>query len=338
MISRRTLLATSFLPLAAQAQPAAGTKVHIGQATAALAFLPLMAARALGTFPPQNLDLFWAAIPGGDLACLAALDRGDLDFAAIGVTTLLDAIARGQPVQMVFALMSRLSLELVVSNQRLADAGISPADDPLERRLQLLKGATIGVSAQNGAQAHAARWLAHQAGLDPRHDIELAVAGPPSALQAALASGHIDAYLLSPPEGLLSEDARTGQVLIRMATDFPQLANIPFLALAAKLPIAPDTRALLVATAKALQSANAQLLADPAGSAAKIHAGLFPRLNVSLITAGLDRLKPGLAPTGRFDPAALAALADYAGATSGAATGPAQPAFWTNEYSDEAAQ
>ncbi|MFH5796923.1 hypothetical protein ACHM2U_16140, partial [Clostridium perfringens] len=72
-------------------------KIRIGQATPAVSFLPVMAGRALGSFRQQNVELDWAAIPGGDPTTLAALDAGDIDLAAVGSETALRAIGKGQP-------------------------------------------------------------------------------------------------------------------------------------------------------------------------------------------------------------------------------------------------
>lgn len=340
MILRRLILAAPILATPTlmmrrvHAQPA--RKIHIGQATPAVSFLPLQAARALGSFTAADLDLYWAAIPGGDPACLAALDSGDIDLAAVGSETLLNAIAKGQPFQMVASLMSKVSLELVASNALLEKSAISIADDPLPKRLSLLKGATIGVSAIGGTQDRAARWLAKQAGLDPKRDIQVAMAGPPPSIQAALEAGRVDAFILSPPEGLLAEDARTGQVVIRMGDEFPALANVPSLVLAVKTPVSSQTHALLVATCKALQSASTRLLANPAATAATIQEKLYPRIKAPVMNAAIDSLKSGIAARGRFDPAGIAALLAYAG---DAATGiDPKSTFWTNDYWDEAAK
>lgn len=333
---REALLATLTLLAAAplHAQPA--RKLRIGQATPAVSFLPVMAARALGSFAAAGVDLDWAAISGGDPACLAALDSGDIDLAAVGSETLLNAVAKGQPFQMVASLMSKVSLELVVSNSVVERTGVSRADDALPKRLAALRGLTVGVSAIGGTQDRAARWLARQAGLDPRTGIQVAMAGPPPSIQGALEAGRIDAYVLSPPEGLISEDARTGQVLVRMGDEFPQLKGVPSLVLAVKTPVDEARKALVVAACRALQAACVQLLADPPAAAAKIQAALYPRIKPQVMQAAIIGLQTGIQARGRFDPAGIDALLAYA---ADAVTGldPKAP-FWTNEYWDEAAR
>jgi NitT/TauT family transport system substrate-binding protein len=334
MMLRRSVLAAPLLPLAARAARAQERRVRIGQATPAISFLPIQAARALDGFKAAGLALDWAAIPGGDPACLAALDAGDVDFAAVGSETLLNAVAKGQPFQMIDSLMSKVSLELVVSNRVIERTGISPADDPLEKRLAVLKGLTVGVSAIGGTQDRAARWLARQAGLDPRTAIQVAMAGPPPSIQAALEAGRIDAYVLSPPEGLISEDMRTGQVLVRMGEDFPQLRHVPSLVLVAKTPLEGARRELAVATVRVLIAASTALLADPPGVAAKIQAALYPRIKVQVIQSAVLGLKSGIEGRGRLDQAGIDALLAYA---QDAVPGldPKAP-FWTDAVRAEA--
>ena len=327
----RLLLALS-LPGLARAQ--APRKMRLGQATPAVSFLPVMAARALDSFAQAGVELEWAAIPGGDPACLAALDAGDIDAAAVGSETLLNAIARGQPYQMVASLMSKVSLELVVSSGRIEKLGLSPADDPLEKRLLALKGAIVGVSAIGGTQDRAARWLARRAGLNPRTDMEIAMAGPPPSIQAALEAGRIDAYVLSPPEGLISEDARTGQVIIRMGDEFPELRDLPSLVLAVKTPLDAARHTLLVDSLRAMQAACTQLLADSPAVAARIQAALYPRIKPPVMQAAILSLKSGVEAKGRFDRKGIEDLLEYAADTVPGLDRKA--AFWTNDYIDEA--
>ena len=330
-LTRRTLIAAmATAPALAQTR----RRVRIGQATPAVSFLPVMAARAFGSFAAAGLDLDWAAIPGGDPTALAALDAGDIDLAAVGSETLLNAIARGQPFQIVASLMSKVSLELVASNRLLDRAGVAPSD-PLTKRLAALRGAVVGVSAVGGTQDRAARWLARQGGVDPRTGLQIALAGPPPAIQAALEAGRIDAFVLSPPEGLQAEDAGTGRVLVRMGDEFEQLRGVPSLVLAVRTPVDEARRALVSATLKVLQEASAQVLADPAAAASRIQQALFPRIKPAIMAAAIDSLRSGLVDRGRLGPEGITSLLRYAGDVAGDLGSRADDGgFWTNAYSD----
>ena len=223
MASMHRLIRAAVLVLAIWSFPTAAPAqqtVRIAQGFASLSFLPIWAARALNALASEGLSASTVMSPGGDPAALAALDAGDVDLAAVGTETALRAVAKGQPFQIVYSLMSKVTLELVVAPSLLEKTGVKPGDS-LEKRIRALKGATIGVGAIGGTQETAARWLAAKGGLDPKVDIRIALIGSPAALQAALENQRIDAFVLSPPEGFLAAKSGAGSILIALGDEFP---------------------------------------------------------------------------------------------------------------------
>jgi NitT/TauT family transport system substrate-binding protein len=297
LIRALTLAAAwSLLPgLASAQQP-----VRIAQGFASLSFLPLWGARALDTFAPQGLNGTVLSSPGGDPAALAALDAGDADLAAVGTESALRAVAKGQPFEIVYNLMSKVTLELVVAPSLLEKAGVKPGD-PLEKRLAALKGATVGVAAVGGTQETAARWLAAKGGLDPKADIKVAQVGSPVALQAALENKRIDAFVLSPPEGYLAAKAGAGTVLVSLGDDFPLLADQPYLVLVAKKPIDEKASELIVKTVRAMQAASTALVKDPEPTALAIQKQFFAKADPAAIVAAIKAMNSGVAGGGKLD-------------------------------------
>ena len=288
--------ALAMLPTLAEAQQT----VRIGLGAPTLSFLPIWSARALDTFKPQGLTATVAALPGGDASALAALDAGDIDLAAVGPDSMLRAAAKGQPFQIVYSLMSKVTLQMVVSPTFLEHAGVKPAD-PLPKRLAAIKGATFGATALAGAQEAAARWLAGKGGLDAKNDIKVAQVGSPTAIQAALEAKRIDAFVLSPPEGFLAEKAGTGVILVSMGDDFPLLAKQPYLVLVAKKPISPATADLITKTAKAMQAASNAVLSKPDETAEAIQKQFFAKANPQAIAAAVKSMSNGVADAGKID-------------------------------------
>jgi NitT/TauT family transport system substrate-binding protein len=285
----------SVLPTLASAQQ----PVRIAQGFPSLSFLPLWGARALNTFQAEGLN---AAVvsPGGDPAALAALDSGDVDLAAVGTESALRAIAKGQPFEIIYSLMSKVTLEVVVAPSLLEKAGVKPGD-PLQKRIAALKGATIGVAAIGGTQETAARWIAAKGGLDPKADIKIAQVGSPPALQAALENKRIDAFVLSPPEGYLATKTGAGIILISLGDEFPLLANQPYLVLVAKKPIDDKASELIVKTVRAIQTASTALVKDPDVSAAAIQKQFFAKADPDAIVAAVKSLNSGVASGGKLD-------------------------------------
>ena len=330
-LSRRALLASGLaLPVAlsACAKPEAPKALRIGQATTSLSFLPIWAARAFDSFAAAGLMLDWAAITGGDPATLAALDSGDIDLAAVGSDTALAAIAKGQPFELVYVLMAKMSLELVGSNAFLQRTGVSPAD-PLERRIGALKGATAGVSAIGGAQDRMLRWIGAQGGVDPK-SVQAALVGGPPAIQAAMENKRIDAFLLSPPEAGIAEAGGYGKRLIAPADDFPALKGLPNLVLVAKTQ--PDEAAVtrIKGGLAVLNKASARVVADPDMAADAIGARFFPKVPQAILREAVRSMADGVEGGGRFTPDTLLALKAFSAGSDVAL--PPGDAFWTNRY------
>lgn len=337
----RSLLATLATALALAGPALAADAVRIGQATSAVSFLPIWAARALDTFKAENLTVTSAVIPGGDPTALAALDSGDIDLAAVGSEAPLRAAAKGQPYQIVYSLMSKVTLQLVVSPALLERTGVKPSD-PLPKRLAALKGALVGVSSIGGAQDTAARWLAGKGGLDPRADIKVAQVGNPPALRAALENKRIDAFVLSPPEGYLAEKSGAGTVLVNLGDEFPLLAKQPFLVLVAKKPIDDRKADLIRRTFRALQAASRATVSDPDGTAAAIGKRFFEKAEPDSIVAAVGAMKSGVQDGGALDVEAFGNLLTFArevGTDFGTAidAGTSDGDLWTNRYVGSAA-
>jgi ABC-type nitrate/sulfonate/bicarbonate transport system substrate-binding protein len=302
MYSTRALISTLGFAATLLLSPtlaSAQQTVRIAQGFASLSFLPLWGARALDSFAQQGLTGTVLNSPGGDPAALAALDAGDADLAAVGTETVLRAAAKGQPFQVVYNLMSKVTLEVVVSPSFLEKAGVKPSD-PLEKRIAALKGATIGVSAVGGTQETVARWLVAKGGLDPKADIKIAQVGNPVALRAALENKRIDAFVLSPPEGYLAAKSGSGTVLISLGDDFPLLANQPYLVLVVKKPIDDKTADLVVKTVRAMQAASATLIADPQATAQAIQKQYFAKADPEAIIAAVKAMNNGVAGSGKL--------------------------------------
>jgi NitT/TauT family transport system substrate-binding protein len=281
-------LASCVFPIRAQTL----TPVKIGIGVSTLSFLPLWAAHVLHTFEQQQLDAS-LLLPGGDAVSLAALDAGDVDLAAVGTEPMLRAAAKGQPFEIVYSLMSEVTLQLVVSKSFLDSRNVSPSS-PLETRLAALKGATIGVSGVGGAQEGMVRWLVAKGGLNPKTDVQIAAVGSPPTLQAALENGRIDGFLLSPPEGNIAAKHGYGTVLVSIASDFPKLARQPFLTLIAKKPVDPKTADLIVRVARALQAASAISIAKPEETALAVQKQYFAKADPDPIIAAVKILNKGI--------------------------------------------
>lgn len=315
-------------------------KVKIGQAVPTLGFLPLYAARATDAFAADKIDAEFASIPGGDPTTLAALDAGDIDFAAVGAETALLAIAKGAPYQIVYSLMSKMSVDLTVSNAFLKRTGVSPSD-PLEKRLAALKGATIGTSAVRGAQERIVHWLAAHAGLNPDKDVTTPQVGPPPALRAALENGRIDGFVLTAPEGFIVERAGFGKVLVRPGSEIEELKTYHHLVLVVRRETAEQKADAVARVVGVFIKVSDRTVREPAVVAAAIQKHFYAKLPPEILVASVESLKDGIDKQGRMSIASIDYLLRFSAATGAqleqrldAARG--EGVFWTNRFIEKA--
>lgn len=323
------------------AESVEGSEISIAQAVPTLGYLTIDAARALDTFGDVGLELDWAQISGGDPTLLAAVDAGDIQFGAPGSPSVLQAISQGEDYQIIYSLMSMMSIELTVSNQFMEQTGVSP-DDPIEDRLAALDGVTIGVSGLGGAQDRIARWLGDHAGLgsDAVNTVNI---GPPPALRAAVETGQIDGYVLTAPNGQIAEEQGFGQRFIRLGEELPGLDEYHHTVLVIKSQFGEENPELVTKTVSALADAADQVINNPDEVAARIQEQNFEEVDVEVIQEAVNTLAPGLENGGRMTAESLDFTVQFANDTGypleedlDAASGEGD--WWTNEYIDRAAE
>jgi NitT/TauT family transport system substrate-binding protein len=337
IIKRKRLLSCAFGAFAALAAPkarAAFETVRIGgPSSTTLAFLPILAARTFNSFAQQGLDLSWISINGGDPSALAALDSGDIDLAATGSDSVLEAAAKGQPFQIVYSLMSKMCLNMTVSSQFLKRTGAS-MDMPITARIASLKDTTIGVSAVGGTQDRLVRWLAVKGGLDPKKDIKLVQVGSPAALGAALENGRIDGFVLTAPAGQTAEAEGYGKIFIEPDRDITGISGMPSLVLVARSDAKEATQKKIVKALRAVNAGSRSLLADLDGGTEKLRLEFFPKISSTTLRKSVASLADGIKDDGLLNEQRVALLVKFA--EESGKSPPKASQFWTNSYVEAA--
>lgn len=310
--------------------------VTVGQPVASLGYLSLDAARIFDTFADVGLELDTAMISGGDTTLLAALDAGDITFAAPGSSSVVQAISLGEEFQIVYSLMSRMSIDLTVSNEFMEAQGVNP-DDSLEDRLAALDGITIGVSGLGGAQDRIAQWLGEYAGVV----VNTVNIGPPPAVRAAVEEGQIDGYVLTAPNGQIAEEEGFGQRFIRLGQEIEGLDEFHHTVLVVSKSFAEENPEVVVDTVAALASAAEQAVQDPTDLAERLHEQEFGELPYEIIGGAVEDLLSGIENQGRMTADSMDFTVQFAAETGypleddlDGTSGEGD--WWTNEYLDQA--
>jgi ABC-type nitrate/sulfonate/bicarbonate transport system substrate-binding protein len=160
-----------------------------------LTFGSTFLADELGLWEKEGLKVKVSTVAG--VGSANAVLAGSVDFCAVTAATLVRAAARGQQLFAIAQLMDRMPQELALRKDVAERAGITPGM-PIERRAQALRGRRIAIDSVNTINHLLVKYMAKKGGLDPERDLTITPMQPPNML-AALKSGAIDGFMMSPP-------------------------------------------------------------------------------------------------------------------------------------------
>ena len=160
-----------------------------------LTFTSVFIAEDAGFFKEEGLKMTYRNLVG--VASNNAVIGGSADFSVGTAATFLRGAAQGQRMLAIANMVSRPMVELVLSKEAAAAAGITDKT-PVAERAKALKGKTIGVQGI-GSIVHAMqRLVARLGGLNSETDMRVASMDPPAMLPA-LKAKQIDGYTTSMP-------------------------------------------------------------------------------------------------------------------------------------------
>lgn len=339
---RRTIGAAVILALAAgcssgtsssgsgNSGSAGNVSLNVALGASTLLYAPVYIAAAKGYFTQQGLSVQQTQVVAA--ASVQALVSGSVQLAFVASESyLLDKEKNITPIAIQANNTGNTSAYLLVSNKWLAEKHVSPSD-PLAKRLQALKGATIGYTAAGAISQINAEWMLKQAGLSVS-DATLVQVGGGTAADAALERGSIDMTFDAPPDVQSLVSSGVASVLINGLQDFPLMASQPYSVVLAE----PSWLKTHASTARKFTTAIAEAISfidNHTAQAATLLQSKFPTVKSSLLLQGLQAMVPTYTPGGAMTQA-MWQNAIVLGQQAGSLTGnlsPVEGQLWTNQY------
>ena len=172
--------------------------------------LPFIVAAEKGLFEKEGLKVRMIAFRGTNVMLAASL-AGEIDYASF-LPFFVSAAARGLPVKIVGSITKSSSYAMISRPEILSVAG--------------LRGKRIGINSFGSSADFAAYMAVNSAGLDPGKDVTiLPVGGGTQERLAALASGSVDATVLTSPQEYSAE--KQGYKILVSMREMAKLARIP---------------------------------------------------------------------------------------------------------------
>lgn len=308
-----TVVLVFFLALALSVggfDPAHGAPARIRQAhTGTLFVAPVFLAEALGYLAEEDIEVEFIEVDSGQLAT-TALVAGEVQITDADPFQLVQLQRQGQSLLFFYNLANRVTLDFVLSKAASERLGVTRAS-PLEERLAALNGLRLGITRPGAATDQYTRYYVKKAGLDPDRDVQIISIGGGAGLLAAMRTGQIDGFMLSPPTPGIAEAEGFGHILIKSsAGDVPEFADFLYTALATTERFARDNEDFLRRYTRALNRAN-DYLRSHFGDAVQRLAPYYTGQNVEALASTLRDLLPALSADGVITEASMRAHLDF---------------------------
>lgn len=290
------LVALAITQSAASAQPIP-KMVHAG--LRALYLAPVFIAIDRGIFRKNGVEVTYQELESGALSP-AALLSGQAHVTSDEILGIAPLAKQGKEFMMVYNLMDRMTMNLVVRNEALQKAGYDPKAS-VEGKAKLLRGMTIGITRPGAPTDTYSRYFMIRGGLDPKRDATLVQVGSGGALNAALRSGRIDAFMLSPPFPQVAEKEGVGQIVFNnTAGEVPELTGMSYIVLFTSKEFAEKNKPAVRAYVKSVQESLKWINENRDEALKLLGAKWFKDTKPDTLALSLDALLPALSMTGEF--------------------------------------
>ncbi len=261
-------------------------------------------AKSNGFFEKEGLDVNLQRIKSGKYNAIM-LGAGESHINLVGAKDLLGLRKNNKMVKWVYSVANRMTMDFVM-NKKTAERLSLSRDLPIMDRYKALKGLKIGITRRGAVTDLYTRFYLRKAGLDPDRDATIIPTGGGANLLAALKTGQIDGFMLSPPRPATAVDAGFGKIIIKSTSgDVPEFKNFAYTMLAAKEGWLKENGDVTRAYIRAVRK-GAEFLHDNTDKALVIlKRDWFPKAKVKVLESTLTDYLPTLPRDGKINQVAM---------------------------------
>jgi NitT/TauT family transport system substrate-binding protein len=307
------------------------TKLNVALGASTLLYAPVYIAADEGYFTQEGLAVTQDQVVAS--ASIQALTSGSVQLAFVASESYLLAKEKNiSPIAIQANNTGNTGSYLIASTKYLASKHIT-ASDPLSKREQAMKGATIGYTTAGAISQINAEWMLEQAGL-PVKDANLVQVGGGTAADAALERGSIDMEFTAPPDVESLVASGDGVLLINAIKEFPLMASQPYSVVLADPSWLKTNASTATKFTTAIAKAISFINSNPAKAVTLLQAK-FPTVKASVLQQGVTAMLPTYTQGGAMTEAMwqnAIQLGQEAGTLTGTALSPAEGQLWTNQY------
>ena len=285
-----------------------------------------------GFFKEEGIDLEYVEIQSGILGP-ASLVGGQAHFSDVDPLQTAQLKDQGITLLMIYNLVNRVTLDFILRTE-VAERLRVTRQTPIMDRFRALKGLNIGITRPGAPTDVFPRYFLKRVGLDPDKDAQLVQVGGVPALAAALKSGRIDGFMLSPPLPQTLEKEGAGRIIIKNTMgDVQELSNVTYVAHAVTEPFARHNPQLVRAYNRATSRANTWMRRNPDEALRILNAKYFSDTPADVLRLSWEALLPAISADGQFTETAIKSyLQVFEFIGQGMRVDTSEGVFWTNRY------
>lgn len=296
-----------------------------------LTFSSTFVAEEMGLWEKEGLRVKLSTVSG--VGAANAVLAGSVDFSPVSAATLVRATARGQRLFAVAQIMDRIPQEAVLRKDIAEKAGIT-LGMPIETRAQVLRGKRIAIDGVNSINHLLLKYLARKGGLDAEKDV-IVTPMQGSNMIAALKSGAIDGFLMSPPWPVMASRDGIGVTFMSVPRgDLAELSPFAFIVIVTRAGFCDDKPSICRKLVAGYKRALTVIHDSPADAVAALRKK-FDKTDPAVLAEAFELTRSAASRTGLVQEAGLKRAIDFqvdAGAMKSEEKVPPLSSLYTNKF------
>jgi NitT/TauT family transport system substrate-binding protein len=290
-------------------------------------------AKSKGFFKAEGIDLDVQRIKSGKFSAIF-LSTKQAEIALLNAKDMLGLRKNGKNMKWIYGVSNRMTMDFVM-NKGVADRLGLSRKIPLMARYKGLKGLKIGITRRGAVTDLYTRYYLKKAGLDPDRDATIIPIGGGTNLLAALRTGQIDGFMLSPPRPGTAVRGGFGKIIIKSTSgDVPEFKSYAYSMYAVREGWLKDNGNTVRAYIRALKKGVNFLHDNLDESVDLLKKNWFKKAKKVVLKDTLKDFLPALPRDGKLRKTAIANMVNtmHAGGVLKEKLDLREGHLWTNEY------
>lgn len=249
-------------------------------ATESLAVVNQLYAFANDAFADAGIDVTYNPVISNAVQASQAVATGSADIGIVGSNGVMSAVGSGLDVVSVATITKGSTTQITLRDDVIETLDVK-ATDPIEDRIEALKGLSLALPAPGSLTDLAVREMLALYDLVPDQDLTIRPLSEPAALVTATREGQVDGLAFSTPTSVQPVNEGYASVWLSLS-EVPEYEELPFIDVITSRKFLQENRPAVLAFVRVLQEAADAVEADPEAAGVVIRSAYFEDIDEAL--------------------------------------------------------